>query len=190
MPEDLEDREDLEDEAGDEGDEDRQDLDDGEFDRERAMATIRKQRQNERSLSKELKEAKARLAQLEGEEEKRKKAEMSEVERLQGQVTDYEARVLALEAERETMIIRSAVERAAAGLGFHNLEDAYHLADLSELEIDEDGSVSGVEKALKALAKERPYLIQVAKKPDINAKDGGKGKDTSDVEAVKRRFGI
>lgn len=161
-----------------------------EFDRERAMSTIRKQRESEKQLSRELKDARAKLAQFEEQEKKRSQAEMSEVERLQAANADLEARMRGLEAERETMIIRSAVERAAAGMGFHSLEDAYHLSDLSGIAIEDDGTVEGIDKALKALAKERPYLIKQVEKPEINSAARGGGKKETDVEAVKRRYGL
>jgi hypothetical protein len=52
---------------------------------------------------------------------------------------------------------------------------ALRLADLSEVEITEDGKVKGLEDALKALAEKKPYLV---KKKD--EEKGGKGKAKKD----------
>jgi hypothetical protein len=160
-----------------------------EFDQERAMATIRKQRESEKALAQQLKETKATLAKLEAAEKKRQAAELSEVERLQAENQDLAGQLQALEAERETLILRSAVEREASRLGFHNPADAYGLADLSGVQVD-DGEVSGVDKALKALAKERPYLIKAVEKPNIDSSAKGDGKREPDKEGIARRFGL
>lgn len=50
---------------------------------------------------------------------------------------------------------------------------ALRLADLSEVEITQDGKVKGLEDALKALAEKKPYLVK--KKDDDK---GGKGKSS------------
>jgi len=165
------------------------DLDGEEFDAERALATIRQQRESERDLAKQLREARAELKKAAAAEEKRKRAEMDEVERLRTEAAEKDARLQALEQEMETLILRGAVERTAAALGFHNPEDAYGLADLAEITI-EDGEVSGVEKALKALAKARPYLIKSVEKPDVNSAARGGGKQEPDQAGIARRFGI
>ena len=164
--------------------------DDGEeFDKARALETIRQQRESERSLEKALKETKTQLAKLEAAEKKRAQAEMSETERLQAENQDLVAKLQALEQEREVLILRTAVERQAAAMGFHNPADAYGLADLSGVKLD-GGEVSGVEKALKALAKERPYLIKTVEKPDIDGSKKSDGKEAPDRDGIARRFGI
>jgi len=45
---------------------------------------------------------------------------------------------------------------------WHDPEDAMRLADLSEVEIEEDGTVVGLKEALKKLAKAKPHLIKKA----------------------------
>ena len=162
---------------------------DEDFDKARALETIRQQRESERSLEKSLKEAQARLAKMEAEEKKRAQAELSETERLQAENQELAAQLQALAQERETLILRTAVERAAAALGFHNPADAYGLADLSGVEVD-GGEVSGVDKALKALVKERPYLIKAVEKPDIDGSKKSDGKKQQDRDGIARRFGI
>lgn len=67
-----------------------------EFDKERAMNTIRQLREIERKAKKDGK----RLAELEAEQQKRKEAEMTELERLQKQLEATQAKLNAAELER------------------------------------------------------------------------------------------
>jgi len=89
----------------------------------------------------------------------------------QARIADLERSNLQVQTEAQTARVRSAVELAAARLGFHNPEDAYQLADVAGIEIGEDGKVNGAEEALKALIKARPYLVKSAAGGggDINA---------------------
>lgn len=140
--------------------------DDEEFDKERAMKTIRNQREAEKDLKKDLSAAKKRLAELEKAEKERAKAELSEKERLEQELTEAQEAAEKAEADLEARatefnerLIQAEVRAVAATMQFASPEDAYHLADLSGVEVAEDGSVKGVEKALKALVKDKPYLL-------------------------------
>jgi hypothetical protein len=58
---------------------------------------------------------------------------------------------------------------------WHDPEDAMRLADLSEVEIEEDGTVVGLKEALKKLAKAKPHLIKKAEvKDDADVDDEDK----------------
>lgn len=56
--------------------------------------------------------------------------------------------------------IRHALEMEAGRQGFNDPADAYSLLDVSAITVDEDGTIKGVEDALKALAKAKPYLVR------------------------------
>jgi len=158
---------------------------------EQIQAELERTRTALQGANRESADRRKRLEAFEKAELDRAKKDLSEVERLKGQVAELDKRARELEAEREMMIIRSAVERAAAALGFHSAEDAYQLADLSGVEIDEDGKVSNVDKALKELVKARPYLVRVVDKPDTNAgATGGKVSREQDEERLRRKYGI
>lgn len=140
-----------------------------EFDKERAMETIRKQRESEKAALAELKAAKKRLQELEAAEEERANAELSEKERLEKELAtarekaaELESAAKAREAEINKRLIQAEVRAVAATMAFATPEDAYHLADLSEVTIGEDGAVQGVKKALEKLAKDKPYLLSEA----------------------------
>ena len=58
--------------------------------------------------------------------------------------------------------IRHAVETAAGSLSFQDPADALTLADLSTVQVADDGTVTGAAEAVKALADKRPYLLKPA----------------------------
>ena len=98
--------------------------------------------------------------------QKLRDAELSEVERrdkriaeLEQKIQDAEAAATARELEINERLIRAEVRAAAAKLGFVNPEDAYGLADLADVTVQEDSTVEGIDKALKNLAKDKPYLL-------------------------------
>lgn len=166
-----------------------------EFDAERAKATIQKLREHEKRAMKLEKDAIAlqkKLAQYEQAEAERKKAEMTEADRLKAELEQANAHAQAVAEEMVTLRIRQAMFTQAAKMGFHNPDDAYLMADLSGVELGDDGEVAGVETALKDLVKARPYLAKSENAPDIDANKRGKSKDKDgiDVDSLKNRWGI
>ena len=139
------------------------------------------------------------LERFQAEEQRRKDAELSDVEKAQRQAAEWQGKFDEISAALDGMRMRQAFYDAAATakVAFANglaRQDAFDLSDLSGVEIGDDGAVSGMDEVLKALQKDRPHLFGVEKKKDINADDGGDGKKkkgaAADDEAVKRRFGI
>lgn len=68
-----------------------------------------------------------------------------------------------LKAEREKSfkrLVTAEVKVIANELGFADWEDAYALADLSEVKEDEKGNIVGVKEALEELAKKKPHLLK------------------------------
>lgn len=123
---------------------------------------------------KERDELRARLAEIEGKDK-------TELEKVSTRVTE-------LESENETLrndLHRARIENAFLTdnkYSWHNPRRALDLADLSEVEIDEDGKVLGLTKALDALAKSDAYLL----KP----KDGEKEEEvvsTGDPKSTSKR---
>jgi len=100
-----------------------------------------------------------RLKAFEEEERKRKDAERTEAERLAAERQEFEAARQAFENERRQARTASAVEAAARRLGFRNPAKAFRLLDEEDLGIEEDGTPSKAEEALKALAAAEPYLV-------------------------------
>jgi len=148
------------------------------FNRERAMATIAKQRE-------EIKKIKAdHQRQIEANEKARKEAEMTEIQKAQAKTQELETKLAEYESEMQELRLRHAVERAAGAMKFINPDEAYKLADLSAIEFDEEGKLDAeaIDTALKALAKRSPYLLEQGetqpkekKAPDIGATPGRAG---------------
>ena len=88
----------------------------------------------------------------------------SEVERLTAEKAALEQTLKDRDAAMANEVIRSAVERAAVKMGVIDPEAAYLLIDQSDIELD-GGKVGGVDKALKALLKDRPYLVKSDAEP-------------------------
>ena len=118
-------------------------------------------------------------------ETKRKEAELSEVEKAQAAAKEWEEKHQALTAKLNVAQMRQAFydEADAQKLSFVNPQakkDAFTLADVTGVATDE-GVMTGMPEAVKALAKSHPHLFGTVQAPkDINARDtgGGHGKAT------------
>jgi len=157
---------------------------------------IKKRLERERKKYEGFDEIKAEYERLKKAEEERKQAEMTEVERLQAKLAELEKQ--AQEAENtksqalelaNKRLIKSEFKLVAKELGVRSeaLDDAFVLADLSGVEIDEDGNVKGVREAVEALKKAKPYLFGGNDYADPKIAAGepkrGEGKD-----AMKRKL--
>lgn len=83
----------------------------------------------------------------------------SELERAQGDLEDAKKRAEASESAMKELRIQNAF----LGSNKHqwqNPTSALKLADMTDVAIDDDGKVTGLEQALNKLAKEHPYLLK------------------------------
>lgn len=139
----------------------------------------------------ELKKSAAELKKLKDADlsaQEKKDKRIAELEKAQA---DWDAKVKAQEAATNTKLIQAEVRVQAAQMGFTNPDDAYRLADLSEVEVGEDGGIKGVKKALEALKKDKPYLLAKAGGPGSPANDPKKKKaETNWVDEARERYGI
>lgn len=85
-------------------------------------------------------------------------AKLSETERTNKRLAELERQHLDWQRERQELTARYAIEREAARLGIVDPDAAYRLLDPANLEFAEDGSPKDVDKALRALLVQRPYL--------------------------------
>lgn len=142
------------------------------------------------------KEAEAEKARLEKELEELKNKDKDETTR-QGE------RLVQLESENQELkdtLKQTRLENAFLTdntYSWHNPRRALQVADLSEVEIDSDGTVSGLSEALKALAKSDPYLLKTEKDKDEDEppstggpKNPAKGKKKADAddEAIRNKY--
>jgi hypothetical protein len=114
---------------------------------------------------------KTKLAELEGAENKRKEAEMSELELLQkrleekdGTAQSLEKQLEQLHAEVKDAKIKNAFIKAAPGVNIpaDRIDAALKLADLSAVNIGENG-VEGLEDVMNALVTNYSFLAEVKK---------------------------
>jgi hypothetical protein len=115
---------------------------------------------------------KAKAAEYERQLEEKRLAEMSEKERAEELAKKYEAEKLQLAQELETL--RESIKQEKINAEFirvatsHNIayiDDAFRLADLAAVKIDDDGKVVGMEEVVKALVEHKPFLLGSKKTP-------------------------
>lgn len=145
-----------------------------------------RRRHEAKAAKDELEAAKAKLKEFEDKDK-------SELEKAQRDLAEQVARADKAEAKVKELQIHNAF----LGSNKHTWQNggaALRLADLSEVKIDDDGKVTGLDKALDKLAKEHAYLL----KPDGDTGKGasggqgsgapagssGKGHDTKDSRAA------
>jgi hypothetical protein len=135
------------------------------YDKDRAMALIRMQREERKVLAKKLADLETEKAQRE--EAERKQAEneakqrgefekLAEAEKARAQKLETE-----LQAEREARKadrVRHEVITAAQRLGAANPSVTYRLLDLTQVEYGDDGAPKNIDALLEALFKAEPYL--------------------------------
>lgn len=153
-----------------------EDADNAEFDKDRALATIRKQREREKATAAELKAARAEAAGLKAKEQERADADKSELEKTQARLAEREKAHAEAEAKLRRVQIMQAVERAARKHNARNPEVVAKLIDHSDLEFDEAGEPTNAEALVKALLTKETYLV-------------GTGTTTTGVPATPRGSG-
>ncbi len=103
----------------------------------------------------------------------------------------------ATEAEhaRHQLRLEMAFQQAAAPYEFFHLDEARALADLSGVQVDEQGGVIGMREALEALVEKRPHLIRRPFSPSLDAAIGRENRaaeeksfSPEEVDSIKRRF--
>lgn len=111
-----------------------------------------KRRNEAKRLADELAKAQAKLKEIDD-------ADKSETERLNTKITELEERTKTLVAVNKELSIKNAF-LADKKHAWRNPDSALKLLDLSEVEIDEDGKISGLDKAIKKLADSDSYLLE------------------------------
>jgi hypothetical protein len=146
--------------AGAQQDEPGSGADDQDFDKERALRTIREQRTNERRLARELDAAKAEL-------KKRQDAEKTEAERLADRVKELEAEQQQWQQERTQAQVESALREAGA----RHPELLVARVDTGRLERDDRGRFTNLSREVETVRKAYPDLFFARN----GSADGGAG---------------
>jgi len=118
--------------------------------------------------------------------EEHRLAQMSELEKAQARITELERVSAEAQEQAAQTLIRSAFLTEAAKLGATHPEDAYLLAELDGVNLDESGTVVGVVEAVAALAEAgRLVMAGKAKAPNLDG-GAGSGTRTGDRSSIER----
>jgi len=138
-----------------------------------AAAELERTRVALKAANKESAERRKRLEKFEAEEEARKEAAMSDLDKEKKRADAAEARAEAAERAAKDTLIRAAFVSEAAKAGAAHPEDVYLLADWSAVGIDESGTVEGVAEVVKSLVD--AGRVPLAGRPQAPRLDGGAG---------------
>lgn len=116
-------------------------------------------------VRKRMRAADQRAAAAERELQELRDKDKPELERAQNRVKELEP---ALETAQSTI---TSLRMQVAFLSdntytWHDPEDALRLVDMADVDVDDDGKVTGLSAALKKLATAKPHLVKPAAKPD------------------------
>jgi transcriptional regulator of heat shock response len=155
---------------------------------EKLQAELEQTRAALKAANKEAAERRRRLDEIEGAEAKRKEAEQTEAQKLLARAETAEKHLVETQENARRAAIRGAVLLAAAKNDFVDAEDVYKLADLANVSVGEDNTVTGAEEAVKLLAKNKPHLLkQVQGINNINAQNRGTTSAPTIDDIVQRK---
>jgi hypothetical protein len=151
---------------------------------------IAKRLDRERKKFEDYDDIKKKASKYEKEAEERRLAELSEKERAEelekkaeDEKADYASQVEKLHKQiRDEKIHTEFIKQAnAQNIGY--VDDALKLADLSAVEVGEDGKIIGVDDAVKSLVESKPFLLAQQQKPKKVGESTNHTSDKSDKTA-------
>lgn len=173
------------DDGGDESDED--DGDDAGDLPEPVKAQVKAAKKAAREARAAARAAEERAAAAEARLKEKDEADLSELERAQNRATEAEAAAESARQTARSTALRYEVAVATNKLNFHDADTAFRLLDESAVQWDEaSGTPTNVEALLKALAKERPFLVKSKAEGGVDPTPDGKDKPQSDEEIRKQ----
>jgi len=111
-------------------------------------------------------------------EDEKKKAAMTESERLKAEKEEAEKKAVAATERANQRLIRSEVIAQASKMNIVDPDAAFTLLAREGITVEEDDSVKGVKEALALLVKAKPYLVKTEdKRQTRTGDDQGDDKD-------------
>lgn len=144
---------------------------------------VKELRKSEAESRRKAKDAEARLKAIED-------AQLSDQERKERELTEAKAEVERYRAERQSLLVRHAVEREAGKLGFADPEDAARFVDLAAVPVDDDGQPQGLARLLKDVLTAKPYLKGTPAPGGVPGTPKPANGDLSDADRRKQAVGI
>lgn len=117
-------------------------------------------------------------------EAEKKKENLSELEKLKLEKEESDKKLIEATNRSNQMLIQSKVVSIASKLKIRDPEAAFILMDKDDVSIDDNGKVLGIENSLKALIKEKPYLLDSSNN-DSNNQDPRSGGDDQNAGSNK-----
>lgn len=156
------------------------------FDKERALSTIRKLREFEKSAKSQLKE----LEEIRAERRKADEARLSDSEKLSKRVRDLEAEATAAKEQLTRERRERWAMKLATDAGAHDPLDANIVQALDSLDPNSSDAESEMRKAIEGLKKSKPWLFKGATQrlEPMNPSAGG-GEAMTDQQRVKNLMG-
>jgi len=116
-------------------------------------------------------------------EDEKKKESLSELERLKLEKEESDKKLIEATNRSNQFLLQSKVVSIASKLKIRDPEAAFILMDKDDVSIDDSGKVLGIENSLKALIKEKPYLLDSSN--DSNNQDPQSGGDDQNAGSNK-----
>ena len=129
------------------------------------------------------------LRKYEQEQQAKANESLTAEERYKAELATLQQRLATAEQAAQDRLVRSAVVTAAAKAGFVDPDDAVALVDRGALEISEDGTVAGVDDAIRAIAKAKPYLVRPKATSSSTAAPAGGPQAPTDAQLRAELFG-
>lgn len=92
-----------------------------------------------------------------------------DVEPLQNQLKEFQAKVETMQKEKETILKKSNIKDIASKYKARDVEDLMKFIDDSKIKFEND-SISGLEEQIDELVKSKSYLFETSEEPKLKVK--------------------
>lgn len=127
---------------------------------------VTKRLERERKKFGDYEELKTKISEYEKEREEKQRADMTEIERYKADLEKEQTAKQTLETELTTLResvkqerIRNAFITAAQAANIAYIDDAWALADKSEVSVGDDGKVVGIDVVIASIVESKPFLV-------------------------------
>lgn len=86
--------------------------------------------------------------------------EKTELQKLQEKLSETEKTSKSVMQQANARLIKAEFKVLAKELGVEYVDDAFKLADLSGIKVNENGEVEGIKEIVEALVAEKPFLVK------------------------------
>src|SRR5690606_33804793 len=114
-------------------------------------------------------------------------AQKTEAEKLREALEAEKAKAKSAAEQAKRALIKAAFAEAAIAANLVSVDDAFLLADLSGVEVSDDGTVTGVKEAVEKLAREKPYLVKQGGPGGVGGGNPPRGNVPADDPAERGR---